>query len=585
LQKHFVFQPVVGLFSLWVSGMLSWGCLAAAQTVEPISAEVFPGAILQDLQKKNLPSELQPDTQRQSPATAPVEGEPQQPVDVRENAPLTEDPFVLTEIQLQGMTLLDNKKVQSMISAYENRKITLADIHQLTREINALYSEEGYVTSQVYIPPQQVQNGVLRLQALEGRVGKINVKAGRYFKAGAVMNGMVLKSDQPFDADVLRRNLRQLNENPDRRVSAALKPGEKSGETDIELEVVDKQPFHLSLTQDNLGRRLIGDNRLGLQATHNNLLGFGDTLISSLSFTRRSFGIVDQYTVPIGSHGTRLGFNHAYSQLRLGEGFTALNVKGTASSYSPFLTQELLNRKTYKLYVDMAFDFKQLDTNLLGQDFTRDQLRILRPAITLEAFDKWGRTFTRHEVELGLDIFGATLGNTISASREGAGSQFFNYTGTLIRTQKLPFSTYGIFRAIGQISPDRLVSSQQFQAGGAYTVRGYREGLMIGDSGLVVSSELRMPLFFVPKTWGLPRTTYKFRDQIQLVSFADYGSVFTNKPAPGVGRQEQILGVGVGIRVQLTRFLTGRLDLAYPLLNQPGNSGARLHFGLQSSPF
>lgn len=568
--------------------VLTLGCqmVMLALSLNAYAQQVLtPGSVLQDIQQKTVPSPLQTDTQRKEPPSAEVE-DTQKPHEPDKEVEETKVKKVLIQqITVEGVTLLDDKTVRETVAPYENKQNSFAELQELTDKLTTMYRDMGYVTSRVYIPPQKLQQGQLKLQALEGKMGEMEVKEGRWFKARSVKYGFALDNGDPFNLNTLKVSLRNLNENPDRNVRAVLKPGEKTGDTDVQLEIVDRFPFHIVPTWDNLGRQNIGDNRLGARIIHNNLLGFGDSAMSSLSFTRRSRGVVNHYQIPIGHRGTMLTFDHAYSWLKLGEQFAPLDIKGTATSFSPGITQVLLNRERYKLYADLAFDFKQLETTLAGSDFQRDQLRILRPGINLEEYDKWGRTFMRHEIGWGLDVFGATSGFQPLASRVGAGSKFFRYTATLVRTQRLPWNTYAIFRALGQLSPDRLVSAEQFQAGGAFTVRGYREGVIAGDNGVVLSAEWRMPFFLVPKTCRIPGTDYTLRDNVQVVTFVDYGAINVNKPAAGVARNEDILGAGFGLRFKLTRFLTGRMDVAFPLIDIADDHMGRVHFGLESNLF
>lgn len=540
-----------------------------------------PGSLLQDLQQKTMPSELLPNPEKPTPA-APVEGEPVLPPASFEQG---QETVFIREIHLEGASLLSPIRTRMIIEPFENRNLTFDQLRSLAARLTAMYREKGYVTSRVYIPAQNMQDGVLILKALEGQVGKITIQEGKFFKRRSVLPYISLDSGEPFNVKILKRELRQLNQNPDRTMGAVLKPGVNLGETDLELDVHDALPVHLTPSFDNLGRRLIGENRFGLQMTHSNLLGYGDQALTSLSFTRKSFGVVNHYELPVSAHGTTIGFDHAYSRLRLGKEFEDLDVQGRAVTYSPFISQQLLSRKNTSASVDLAFDFKELDTDILGLDFAHDSLRVLRPGLSLEHFDRQGRTFIRQEFDIGLDVLGGTTGSETLASRDGAGTKFFNYTGALIRTQKLPFSSVGIFRVLGQASPDRLVSSQQFQLGGAFTVRGYPEGQAIGDKGFLTSAELRMPFFLIPPKWTIPGTPYNLRRNIQFVTFTDYGAAYTNRPLPGSQPHTYLLGLGLGLRVQLTRHLIARVDWGFPVLNRPENQGARLHFGLQSNLF
>lgn len=132
---------------------------------------------------------------------------------------------------------------------------------------------------------------------------------------------------------------------------------------------------------------------------------------------------------------------------------------------------------------------------------------------------------------------------------------------------------------------------EQFQVGGASTVRGYQEGRLIGDSGFVVSAEWHVPLWFLPERWNV--RGYKLKDNIEFVSFADFGAVFDNNAFAGVNSQSGVvksdayaMGAGVGIRARLNRYLNARVDLGFPLLRQsPDKDMMRLHFGLESRIF
>lgn len=503
--------------------------------------------------------------------------------EIETTAPELKSVFIKS-IHVEGVTLLDPKEVSKLTTPYENTEKKLQDIKGLADKLTALYRQKGYITSRVIVPPQTIKDGVITLQGTEGKVGHITIDGGKYFTARAVTNRINLEEGNPFRLEPLKASLQQINTNPDIVVKATLKSGTEAGKTDVELHVTDQFPVHLTPFYDNLGRRFIGTQRGGFTVTNNNFSGFGDKTSTSLNWSRRSFGVVNHYELPLGrTSRTRIGFDYAYSSLRLGKELLPLHIKGRATLYTPFISHDIFTSERYKVSVDLPFDFVNLRTNILGEEFSRDRLRVLRPAINFQEFDRTGTTYFRNEFGVGMNILGATTGHEASASRAGAGSKFFRWTAFLTRTQKLPLGTYGILRLISQLSPDRLVSNEQLQVGGAFTIRGYKEGRVIGDNGLIVSGEWRAPAVFFPKGLKIPMTGYELRKNVQMVSFTDFGGSWTNRPTPGIGKSEYLLGVGVGLRARLTRFLTGRVDIGTPLLRQaPDNCRPRLHFGLQS---
>lgn len=606
-----------------------------------------PGAILDTRTNpiKNSPSQTVPSEQQpeniglpEAPTTPP--SNPQEGV-----LPELPQSVQVDSIVIRRTTLFPPKAFRHITQAFEGRALTYKELQELTRKISQFYWDHGYKTSFAYLPAQQIDKGVIQIDVLEGKIGKVTLQEGRYFKSRAIrprINGLdnapfekkpyakpapqtsaeagsgevsssidpppinldfepsstegssaetpspELLADAPvyFNVRDVQTSLYHINQNRDVQVYTELSPGDTPGTTDVTLKVQDKLPIHVTPFWDNLGRSQIGNNRYGVALEHNNLLGFGDQLYSNNSFTRRSFGTFNRYELPVGPWGTRLGMDAAYSTLSLGEELASLDIDAEALTLSPHLTQPVFTRSNWQLVSDLAFDFKEIDTDVANQAFSRDSLRILRGGLTLTHNDKTGYTYFRNEIAFGLDIFGATDGNGPLASRNQAGSHFFRYIGNIQRQQNLFWSTFAVLKGSVQLTPDRLVAAEQMQLGGAYSVRGYREGAYIGDKGYQLSAEWHVPAFVFPRTWRIPGTQYTLRDNIWFVTFIDYGSVFTNRADNGVSRSEHAMGVGGGIRARLTKYLQVRLDLGIPMLRHtPYGQQPKLHFGLQSELF
>src|SRR5580693_3670105 len=73
-------------------------------------------------------------------------------------------------------------QIQKLLAGYINRDLAPADLRQATDSIAKLYHRSGWL-ARVLVPRQRVENGVLLIQVIEGRLGKIvfsndtNVKA------------------------------------------------------------------------------------------------------------------------------------------------------------------------------------------------------------------------------------------------------------------------------------------------------------------------------------------------------------------------------------------------------------------------
>jgi hemolysin activation/secretion protein len=150
------------------------------------------------------------------------------------------------------------------------------------------------------------------------------------------------------------------------------------------------------------------------------------------------------------------------------------------------------------------------------------------------------------------------------------------------RITRLPADFSWVIRALGQYAPiERLQPSEELALGGYSTLRGYDERIILGDSGWVVSNELRTP--------PLHFTDYVHlkipRDELQFLAFFDYGAVRVNDPQS----DDQIAGnpnktlysVGGGLRYAIGSNLSLRFDYGYPLTQKQLNERqhGRVHIG------
>jgi hemolysin activation/secretion protein len=91
----------------------------------------------------------------------------------------------------------------------------------------------------------------------------------------------------------------------------------------------------------------------------------------------------------------------------------------------------------------------------------------------------------------------------------------------------------------GQLASKNLDVSEKMELGGMYGVRAYPEGEAYADQGYVLSLEAR---------WLLPKLTEKLPGRVQLIGFADTGSVTLNKNPWAAGTNQRTLsGAGVGL--------------------------------------
>jgi hemolysin activation/secretion protein len=115
-------------------------------------------------------------------------------------------------------------------------------------------------------------------------------------------------------------------------------------------------------------------------------------------------------------------------------------------------------------------------------------------------------------------------------------------------------------RAEGQWASEPLISNERFGVGGVFSVRGYREGEIFGDTGWRVSAEQRTPphlVGFIGK-----RTPVTVRGAI----FMDYAEAYLLDPNGAPGRVP-LWGTGFGGGISVGPHWEARFLFSWPLLS------------------
>ena len=121
---------------------------------------------------------------------------------------------------------------------------------------------------------------------------------------------------------------------------------------------------------------------------------------------------------------------------------------------------------------------------MAGDTTANDQLRIPYFGFDFSKTDSKGQTTFSPRFNFGTSGFlGASHRNHSTSSRAGTGGFFFKYEQSLNRIQKMFFDSYMSIRTQLQAASHTLASSEQFQLGGADSVRGYPEGDYLADTG------------------------------------------------------------------------------------------------------
>ncbi|MEE3715380.1 ShlB/FhaC/HecB family hemolysin secretion/activation protein [Tumidithrix elongata RA019] len=473
--------------------------------------------------------------------------------------------FPIKKIEVVGGSVFGTDKLDPIVKPLEGKEVTESQLTEAATAITQLYVSNGYVTSQAIFYPQNIANGIAKIQVYEGKVERIEVVGVTSLNPDYVRSRAELGIGIPLNTSKLEDQLRLLRTDPVfTSVEASLKPGSQTGSSILTIKVVEANQLTGFAGFDNFSAPAVGSERLGVGLNYRNLFGLGD--VFSTSYYRTTTGGSNQYdfgfSIPVNPMNGTVSIRYAPSNYRITQSpFDAFNIRGNNEVYSATFRQPLIRTPREEFALSLGYEYQK------GQTFLFNDLAVpfgLGPeadGTSRTSVFKFGQDYTNRDTEgvwslrsqfsLGTGLFGATYVTDPSAA-------FFSWLGQIQRVQVLGSDTILIGALDAQFSADPLLPSQQFVIGGGQSVRGFRQNARSGDNGIRFSLESR---FVVARN-------EEGRTIVQLAPFVDLGTVWNNgRNLNLLPNQNFLAGGGLGILVEPISRLNLRLDYAIPFVN------------------
>lgn len=466
-----------------------------------------------------------------------------------------ESRFRLARVELLGVTVLDRTDTEPLLAPYRDRMVTMGELQALREALSRLYLERGYVSSGVIIPDQEIIDGVVRLQAIEGRLTAVAVQTDRRLRPSYVSDRVQRRIEGPLDLDTLQDALVALqNDARIERVDAELAPGEQRGDSRLQLRVTEAKPWTVGLAFDNHRAESIGAERARLQVTHGNVSGVGDALALSLDVTDGSNTGAVSYTRPLAADDSALSLYASLDDSSVLEApFSALDIESVSDTFGVRMTTPLYETLRSEVGLSIGFERRTTVTRVLGRRFSlspgaidgESSVSALNVGLDYVVRGEAQVLALRGTLRHGLDLFDATDADDADGALLDADGQF---TLALLQGQyvrQLTPALRFVARLSAQLTDNALLSSEKVSIGGVDTVRGYRENLLVRDSGVAATLQLTgRPFVEAGQPW--------LRD-LGIALFLDHGMAWDEQDtAPGsrlrdTDASNRITGAGFGL--------------------------------------
>lgn len=477
----------------------------------------------------------------------------------------------------QGVSLIDmalpgneEELRKILVDKYIGQPLTQESLLAMQRDIVLFYRQERHPVVMVEVPEQEITDGVLQLLVIEGRVGKYVCKGNSWFTNRQLLDMLTLRSGQAITSDTLLTDIAWMNRNPFRHTDIVFTPGEKEGETDIELITKDRFPVRPYVGGDNTGNSATGQARWFAGFSWGNAFGCDQLLNYQYTTTTEPQKLQSHslhYVIPLPWHHLLVAFG-GYARIKPEvEHFYGVGRNSQVSLRYTIPVSPLYKPRLHEFSI--GFDFKDTNNNFLYED--EDSLLAFggRVNITqLAGSYSFGKEFGRHKVSMTIDgyyspgqLIAHQSNKDFSDLRAYARNRYFYARATAGETYTLRHKEAVSFLLRGQAATANLLPSEQFGLGGYDTVRGYDEREINLDNALCLNGELRTRPFSLLQLFGLK----KKQDELLFLAFIDYGIGRNTHLLPGERESYYLMSVGPGLRYKIADHVAFRADLGYKL--------------------
>ncbi|MCS3514687.1 ShlB/FhaC/HecB family hemolysin secretion/activation protein [Pseudomonas grimontii] len=439
---------------------------------------------------------------------------PAQPADTR--------CFPIQDIELKGADSLSAADRNRLLKPYIGQCLGVTQLNELLKVITDDYIAKGRVTSRAYLPQQDLSSGHLQVLVVEGKLEGIKGAQGSTVTDRELAMAFPGKVGEALNLREVEQLVDQLSRLPSKQAQMELTPGTQIGGSEVLVKNQPQKPWRASLSRNNDGQKSTGEQQWGAGLEWDSPLGLADQLIlrgghdAISDHQKTSKNSMLYYNVPWG--WWNFSYTYSESEYRAPGDLDGYKYKQTGDSQNHQLRAERVVHRDDVSKTSVNVGLTHLRTNNYFNDERLDvsSNRLSEFQVGINHGRRIGSAFVNLDVGMqnGTGAFDAQKddqerirGNLTPTPR------YRKYTATVSYLQ--PFTLWGeslsfSSLATGQRSEDVLYPAQRMSLGGSYSVRGFKDQQLTGDSGGYWRNEVR---------WARPVTLDWMRP-----AFAEYGA-------------------------------------------------------------
>lgn len=450
----------------------------------------------------------------------------------------------LKTLNILGMPEIAQSELQQEVKNLIGREIDAVLLRKVLFQLSTYCRDAGYGTVSAFYPEQQIEEGVITVYLLSGRLGRVCFNNDTATDDSSIE--FLLAKVREFEGSKIREKdlesrLLKLSDLGIFDITGSFTPAAEDGTvSDLNLKITPAADrFSFSLFADNSGNEYSGEYRFGAQSVIRNLTGSADSLTLFAAHTDHSqFDWALGYEIPVSAHPAVLGFEISGGSYKLSGPYREIGAEGrsvTADAYVKFPLYRDLSIKadlqTGLRYRRLSDSFSVFDLEFKKYSYAGfADISVLYAPYKGTAIDASlritaGKMNAEDEYSFTEDgSFCISSGEFVLQHSSGNGLTFKN-------------------RTVLQYTTGEPDGADSFNAGGFGALGGFDRTALAGDSGLMN----RSTLYFEPFASGE-------NFMLRFGPYAGFGAAYTEGEAAravsaGVTGELYIQGLYLGCEI------------------------------------
>jgi len=552
------------------------------------------------------PGAVRPETEEE-PEKEIAETPPGPQVDSLEIPAVIDRPFDIDEgerIIVQQFRILDVEdlpefdiRVDEINALLEQQKaqypdgLTIGRLQEVANVVSDYYRGHGLILTQVIIPVQTVEDGIVDFQVFIGILGRVLAEGNEIYAKEIFEQAFNHLIGKPISKVEITAALLRLTDYPGLTIFGVFQPGQLIGTADIVLKVQEEKRYDVAYRVDNQGTRETGKNRFRTIVDWNNITGGADrlTLAWQQSYNPKNSTYKGLDYERYFAGGWKFGAFINNNEFDVGGEFKENQIESGSDNIGAYVERSLIRSRQRNLLWRAGYTKKKSSTTTAGIDTSEDRISVFSLDFEYDSVDTFslnpeegggGINFLSVQFARGFNDFAGAMGTSVDAALRApigrqpsrssgidgrfAAGQFSKVFASYTRLQTLKTHQNLLIRAEWHWSDDLLTPLEQYSVGGPDNVRAYPVAQVLWDRAYFLAVEwiFNAPLIadvpaFANRTWG---------EMLQLSLFYDVATGRINEPlATDFLGYDTYRGAGVGLRFNVPATMDARVMWAWPM--------------------